>query len=285
MNYAKKEGISTFAKMMIGLSLIIVAIIVTVVITMSGSVGTATTTPANLINNALQFVKDGTLEKHKATELDTFEAVPETVEEGQTVLTIFADYACPHCQTFEEATGNEIDTMLNSGDITELRIAPVSYQPTPYAMLSHMSILCIADMEPEKAFTAHKTLMTIGAEGGTDFTTLMSKIGTATGSDLTNDTKLCIKNNKFRNYADLQNLSANSGGFWPLTAGGITGTPSVFINEQKYSGQPDPAALALAINWVKAGGNLQELENNPALADTLDLSNPAEPKIVTEDTE
>lgn len=279
MNYSKKEKVSTFTKVVITISLLLVATVITIIIAFGGSAGSSKVTPQNFINNSMQFV-EGELQKHPSTDLESYTQTEESVSDKDTILTVFADYDCPHCQTFEEAVEADINNMMNDGTITELRIAPVSYQPTPYSQLGHRAILCIADLEPEKTYAAHTSLMKIGLEGGTDLTTLMSRLGETTGSELQNSTKLCIKNNNFGNFANIQNESAQMPGFWPLTTAGITGTPSVFINEQKYSGNPDAQMLRTAINWVKAGGTLTDLDNNPALADQLDLSDPLNPKIV-----
>lgn len=256
-----------------------VAIVVTVIIALGGAGKSSTATPKNFINNAMQFLAGGKLQTAPAVELEDLKPTEETVGDDETILTIFADYACPHCQTFDEAVTDDIDTMLNDGTLSEVRIAPVSYQPTPYAGTAHLTILCIADTDPEKTYKAHTELMKIGAEGGTDFTTLMKRVGEATGGELKTETKLCVKNSTYLNYANQQNEAARDGGFWPLTTEGITGTPTVFINEQRYTANPDPEILKTAINWVKAGGTLTDLDADPTLVENLDMSDPANPTI------
>lgn len=163
-----------------------------------------------------------------------------TSEEGP-VVDVYVDFLCPHCATFHEAQGEDLQRLAQNGEIT-LRVHPramldANSTPSGYSGRAANAAVCAYAEDPAQWFAAESALFTDqpGTAGLTD-DELASRIAEATGLDVAD----CIAEGTYLPWIqDVVEPEAVSTG---------QGTPAVFVDGELLAADfTEPGALEKAL--------------------------------------
>ncbi|KHL19538.1 UNVERIFIED_CONTAM: hypothetical protein LK11_01195 [Mumia flava] len=152
-------------------------------------------------------------------------------------VTLFEDFACPHCKSFEASTGVWLDEQVAAGTI-EVEFRPVSFL-TEYSSDALAASMCVFE---EGGAEAYRTFATLAyenqpAEGGnldaSDFVQFAEESGTPEAAD-------CIRGRPFRDWASPEG-EATKQAFEDEDSEGntLSGTPTVWVEGTTVNGPED----------------------------------------------
>ena len=153
------------------------------------------------------------------------------------VVDVYEDFLCPHCATFHEAQGKDLQQLVDDGEIT-LRLHPrpmldATSSPAGYAGRAANAAVCAYAEDPAQWFPAETALFTDqpGPEGLSD-EEVATRITDATGLDVTE----CITAGTYLPWIeDVVEPEAKST---------TEGTPTVLIDGEPFTGDVSaPGAL------------------------------------------
>jgi protein-disulfide isomerase len=231
--------------------LAVAAIVVLVVVnTKPTPIGTA---PLNMISDGILFkgvngnmtpVKTAAIpKKGEPTPTDT-----STLTDTVNIVT-YIDLFCPRCQEFETTNATQINTLVSSG-VATLEIHPIqildrSSQGTRYSSRAVNASACVANFEPDKyidvqtAFYANQPKEGTGGLSNADIATLVSSAGAKSS-----DVATCIKKESFKGWVSASTERALTGPLPNSSISSVTGTPTVLVDGQLFSGAfDDPTAF------------------------------------------
>lgn len=162
--------------------------------------------------------------------------------DGKTAhIQIWLDYQCPYCDQFETTNSDQMKQMMADGTAT-LEIHPVAILDSPtnnkYSTRSAAAASCVANYAPDKFFDINSALFANqpNESTGTGLTNAeMLKIFKDAGVESKQITD-CVNNQTYAPFvtnrtkeavANKQLANPTSGGF---------GTPTVFVNGERYQG-------------------------------------------------
>ena len=162
--------------------------------------------------------------------------------DGKTAhIQIWLDYQCPYCDQFETTNNSQIKQWLDEGSAT-LEVHPVaildSAQNNQYSTRAAAAASCVANYEPDKFFDINAALFANQPDESTGTGLTNAKI-LSIFKDAGVESKQitdCVNNQTFAKFvtsrtaeatADKQLANPTSGGF---------GTPTVFVNGERYQG-------------------------------------------------
>lgn len=157
------------------------------------------------------------------------------VGDGPVDVTVWEDFQCPFCKTFEQANGEDLRKRVDDGDIT-LTIHPLSFLDAKLgntsSALAANAFGCVADVGAQQALDYHLTLYENQPEEnpGTEAWSSEQLIGWAndvgaTGSEVED----CIDSMTYEDWVDQVQTS--------MSDEGITGTPTVFVDGESFDWQ------------------------------------------------
>ncbi|WP_028046232.1 thioredoxin domain-containing protein [Cellulomonas sp. URHE0023] len=192
------------------------------------------------------------------------------VGDGDVVLTIYFDFMCPVCGTFEQINGEDLDTLLADGGTT-IEYHPISFldsksSGTSYSTRAANATAIVADKDPEH-FAEFVSAMYVdqpaeGSAGRTDAE--IAKIATDVGvpQDVADSFTDTVSGTFETGSAD--DPTSNEG-TWRTFAPWVTaataqmqtdigeiGTPTVLIDGKKFTNWQTPGALLDAVNAAKS---------------------------------
>jgi protein-disulfide isomerase len=199
--------------------------------------------PKNMIGDGIVLTgQDGKIVATRSAGLkkgETPSPVPTDTAAGAPVhITTYVDWACPVCQAFEESNSSYISGLVSSGKAV-LQVMPVaivdgSYQSSRYASRANNAAACVANYDPDSFLKVQKQFyddqppeQSNGLSNG-KIAGLVKKAGL-------NDDKVtaCINGESFKNWVAAATARATSD---PTLQGAQGfGTPTVFVNGQRYS--------------------------------------------------
>ena len=169
---------------------------------------------------------------------------PTVPDESGTVANIvtYIDYLCPFCGQFEATNGESMRTMVESGAAT-LEVHPIAILTnksagTQYSLRAANAAACVADSSPD-AFLDYNAILfqnqpDEGTEGLTD-DQLKDLAGEAGVSDMST-VEQCIDDQQFKSWVQDATNRALTEPVPNSELSSITGTPTVLVNGQQYSG-------------------------------------------------
>lgn len=163
-------------------------------------------------------------------------------ESGKPVqIVAYVDFICPICQRFEQQYGADLTQWRDAGKATvEYRALGFldSRSTTNYSSRAANAAACVVNSSPDKYsdyFT--KLYEQQPAEGSAGLKNDdLKKVATDVGAA---DISSCVDNGTYRPY--VKTISAEAQVY------GITGTPTVFVDGQKWDGNQDFKAFTQAI--------------------------------------
>ena len=236
---AKRRKVIVQSSVIVGI--VAVLAIVGVVIFTSVSASSNVANPKNMLSGGLLLTKSDQAVTTPAIASGAQPTPTKQTLDGKTAhIQIWLDYQCPYCNEFETTNAPQIKQMLDEGSAT-LEIHPVaildSAKNNQYSTRSAAAMACVASEQPDKFFDINSALfakqpdestgtgltnaeiLTIFKENGVDSKTITDCVNKQTYEKfITNRTNDAV--------ADKQ-LAGPQGGF---------GTPTVFVNGERYQG-------------------------------------------------
>ncbi len=162
--------------------------------------------------------------------------------DGKTAhIQIWLDYQCPYCDQFETTNNSQIKQWLDEGSAT-LEIHPVAILDSSankqYSTRSAAAASCVANYDPDKYFAVNAALFANQPDeqtgGGLDNSKILSLFkGAGVDSKEVTD---CVNQQTFASFVGnrTQDATTNKQLANPTTGG--FGTPTVFVNGERYQG-------------------------------------------------
>lgn len=216
-------------------------------------------TPANTINDGFTITKDGIV---KAQPYDiNKKLVSSKYSSTKTNINMYIDFACPHCAEFEANNMNQIEGWLTSGQIDSVTIHPMAFL-SQYSLDAANAYSCVAQSDPSNLLKAQKALTNarLDAPNGQKLVKVLTDAGIKPSDELST----CVKSGKFNSFIDALTKKAQSGPI-PETSlpanVGVSATPTVFVNGEKYPGNPDAKVFAQYVSLIKQGQTNETMGN------------------------
>jgi protein-disulfide isomerase len=169
----------------------------------------------------------------------------------------YIDYQCPYCNQFETTNAEQIKSWVASG-VATIEIHPIaildnSSQGTKYSTRAANAAACVANYDPDVFYAVNTALFANQPAEGTSglsdskLTSIVKAAG-ATSDKIPN----CITSQKFATWVAAATARVLAGPFPNVpTKQAFSGTPSVFINGEKYpGGLTDANAFATFFNSI-----------------------------------
>ena len=228
-----------------------VAVALIVILVVQSSIKPPIAGPANMASDGILLTGDGTGEivgvttkgipiEGKPTATDPKD-YPDTAN-----IVVYVDYMCPFCKAFEQTNAETIGTWVSQG------LATVEYHPiaildnlsqgSKYSSRAASAMACVAAYQPNSFFQANAALFSNQPPESTSGLTneeIASVVAQAGVTDV--DVVKCITDERYvRWVADATERTKSAVPNSSLER--IGSTPTVLVNGQQYTGNPDDAA-------------------------------------------
>ncbi|KAA1418121.1 thioredoxin domain-containing protein [Mumia zhuanghuii] len=181
-------------------------------------------------------------------------ANPEAVK-----VTIFEDFACPHCKSFETEAGAWIDEQVKAGTI-EAEFRPIAFL-TQFSSDALGASMCVFEESGSAAYRdfAEQVFANQPSEGGDVATSAFVEMAENAGAE---GAKECVEGRPFRDWAEVQGPPTEAAFENPDADGNkLSGTPTIWVdgvtvNGPEVDGQPTTPGLAdiqAAVEAAQAG--------------------------------
>ncbi|MGO4300826.1 DsbA family protein [Leifsonia sp. RAF41] len=237
---AKRRKVVVQSSVIVGI-LAVLAIIAVVVFTSVGG-ATSATNPKNMASGGVLLTSPT-----KATTTPAIKSgaqpTPTKMElNGKTAhIQIWLDYQCPFCDQFETTNNSQIKQWLDEGSAT-LEVHPVaildSTQNKQYSTRAAAAASCVANSQPDKFFDVNAALFANqpDEQTGTGLTNSeIVKILKDAGVDSQSVTD-CVNKQTFASFVTAMTQGATSNSQLKNPTSGGFGTPTVFVNGERYQG-------------------------------------------------
>jgi len=237
---AKRRKVVVQSSVIVGI-VAVLAIIGVVVFTSVGG-GSSATNPKNMASGGILLTS--------ATKATTTPAIPsggtptptKMQLDGKTAhIQIWLDYQCPYCDQFETTNNSQIKQWMDEGSAT-LEIHPVaildSTQNKQYSTRAAAAASCVANSEPDKFFAVNAALFANqpNEQTGTGLTNSeIVKVLKDAGVDSAAVTD-CVNKQTFASFITTMTQSASTNSQLKNPTSGGFGTPTVFVNGERYQG-------------------------------------------------
>lgn len=243
----KDKGMKILFRSLIGVAVVVVVAVIAVIAFSGGN--SSGDNPRNLADGGVTFgAVDGELTAARApadgaegedAEVDG-PTVADIVDGSVPHVTVFLDYQCPHCATFEASSMPFLKSQAEAGEIT-LEVRPVNLMDVgmPSNLFSSMAgnaAMCVIDQQPDVFLDVNDALFaqqTAGAQGRMDSRAIADTVRDA-GAD-SSAVRSCITGENFVDFLDELTIATAQD---PALAGpsGSFGTPTTLVNGERYPG-------------------------------------------------
>ncbi|WP_228266703.1 DsbA family protein [Ornithinimicrobium ciconiae] len=237
---ARNQRMTIVFRSLIGVAVLAMAAVVTAIALNQG--GGASATPANMTD-------DGILLAGEAGSISADD--PAGAPGDVPGVSLYVDFQCPHCLTFEHTNMPFLSEQVEAGTIT-VAVHPVALmdnasQGTQFSSRAANAAACVATHQPGTFLDVTQGLFDLqqaAAQGSVNDDVLTQAVSEA-GAD-SSDTRACILDREYdgwvrdatdRALAD-PDLAGPSGRF---------GTPTVLIEGERFDGEQTPEGLAAAL--------------------------------------
>ncbi|RBP65547.1 protein-disulfide isomerase [Brevibacterium sanguinis] len=222
-------------------------------------------TPANLVAGGISLAKGNTVVQPKTMPEGETSDLPTPAEAGvkenAATVTVYLDFQCPGCRSFEETNSPTLMKLVEEGTII-LEYKPIAIldrfsNGNEYSTRSANLAACVIDSQPEVASDLISALFDQQPEEGTDGRTdeellqVAEDAGVDTSKALSADpeqtVEQCVTEQSFKKYVETTTQDALDSG--------VEATPWVLINGEQTDQTGDPQALTLEI--LRATGEIK----------------------------
>ena len=255
-----------------GIALVIIAVLGVVALVLSQSMKPAGPGPLNMISGGVTFSKDLEVVKTKALQDGETRKAPEQDWTKSPVdITIYVDYMCPACGTFEQQNGDMLEQYVGSGDVN-LTVFPLNFLDgqslgTKYSTRAANAFSCVVEEQQKNSFAYHNRLLSKEVQPAEQTTGLtddqLVENAVAAGAKGTTELKQCIKDQRFAPFINANWTSASETGLQGLAEGTqLINDPRV--GDLQPADEPQrlrstPTVIINGVQWVEGrDGSLEE---------------------------
>ncbi|WP_439692810.1 DsbA family protein [Curtobacterium sp. SP.BCo] len=220
----------------IGLGVVLLAAATIVTLVLVDSVKPAGPGPSNMAQGGITIGQD-----LKAVTASGSPAPTATDGSGAVRITMYVDYFCPTCGEFEQANGDYIESLVDSGAAT-VDIHPVATlsnrsQGTKYSLRAANAAACVADHSPNQFFAVNAALFAKQPEQGTAGLTdaqITRAVTGVSGLEQRSAITKCIQEQTYSKWVDERTTAVTDGDIPGSSLREFPGVPLVLVNGQRY---------------------------------------------------
>jgi protein-disulfide isomerase len=226
-----------------GLVVALLAVVAVVTLVLVDSTRPAGPGPANTADGGITIGKDLKAIRTGGTASASTEpaATGTATSAADTVkISLYVDYLCPICGSFEKTNSSYIEGLVDSGaatvDIHPVAILSNRSQGTKYSLRAANAAACVANSSPDQFFAVNRSLFAKQPEEGTaglDDAALISIVTGTKGIQKAPTITRCIQDQKYAKWVDAETSKVRDDGI-PNSKVSFTGTPTVLVNGKKY---------------------------------------------------
>ena len=170
--------------------------------------------------------------------------------EAPVTVTVYADFMCPFCGQFERANGEALQSAVAAGTV-KLEVHPMSFLDTQsagskYSTRAANAFVTVANSDPDAALRFNQLLFANQPSEGSSGLSDDRLAALATQAGASADVVASFKEQRFVPWVNQLTQQAFDSG--------VTGTPTVKINGQPFTGDLyTPGPLANAIQQAASG--------------------------------
>ncbi|MGO3146469.1 MAG: DsbA family protein [Leucobacter sp.] len=203
-----------------GVVLGVVAVLAIVGLVLTQSLKPAGPGPMNMASGGAIFAEDLKVVPGDRLEDPAAQRIAPEVDRESVPLdvSVYVDYMCSACGSFEQQNGTMLENYVGSGDIT-LRVYPINFLDgqslgTKYSTRAANIFACVVEQQPDAAFALHTRLLSAEvqpAEGttGLDDKQLIQE-AVAAGAEADSELQSCVRDRSFAGFIDENNTWAMS---------------------------------------------------------------------------
>lgn len=234
-----------------GLSLVLGAIAVCVVLIIVSSAKPAGPGPLNMASDGIKIGAGRVAEVTPALAASE-QPTPSAPNAKDVVdIRIYVDYLCPFCGQFETTNIVQIGKWLDSGaatyEVHPLALLDRSSLGTKYSTRSANAAACVANYSPDTFFDFSTLLFANQPEENTEGLpdSRLKELVAQSGAASTAEINKCIDDLQFKGWVGQSSSRALTEPIPGSSLPKVTGTPTVLVNGQQYTGAlTDPDAFA-----------------------------------------
>ncbi len=214
-----------------GIIVAVLAVVAVIAIVIVSSVKPATPGPRNMASDGILIEPGGTVQETPGLEPGAT-PTPSAPTGAKFQIQTYVDYLCPYCGQFESTNAAYLRTLVESG-AASLEIMPVAFLDrasagSEYPSRAMNAVACVADEQPQQVYRFHELLFENQPQESTTGLTDDQIIELARQAGAKSATvETCIRNRTFDSWVKAATDRASAK---------ITGTPTVIVNGQTYSG-------------------------------------------------
>lgn len=215
----------------------------------NSTVKSSNVSASNTINDGYTLTKDGVKKAEPYSINQKIEASKYDSKENN--VSLYIDYACPHCAEFEEGNIDQLKKWVNDGTIDSVSIHPIAFLSN-YSLVAANAMQCVAEYNPDRIWDVSTYLTENHASGWTAkqvYTNIQSELNVNSSDEFTK----CVQGGKYDNEVLKATERAQAGPIPNSDIQNIQGTPTVLVNGNQYPGNPDPAAFKQYVEAVVSG--------------------------------
>ncbi len=248
-----------------GVTVAILAVVAIVVLVVSSSAPAPQTAagPKNMISDGILFTGSGGTMVATPTAAIKAKGTPTptkySTSDGVAHIVTYVDFSCSACQSFEGTNAESIKQMVESGSAT-LEVHPIAildrlYLGTRYSSRANNVAACVANFAPDSFYDVMEAMYTNQPAENTTGLTNSQIVRVVHGAGLNNsDVDKCINGESFKAWVAATTQRATTGPLPNTSVANVTGTPTVLVNGQQYSGSlTDATAFSTFVQQVLAG--------------------------------
>ncbi|WIE75306.1 thioredoxin domain-containing protein [Curtobacterium sp. MCSS17_007] len=232
----KRRQRGTRLGLQIGLGVVLLAAVAVVTLVLVDSVKPAGPGPATMSQGGITIGQD-----LKAVDPSGTPSPSATDGSGAVRITMYVDYLCDTCAQFEEANGDYIASLVDSGaatvDVHPVAVLTNRSQGTKYSLRAANAAACVADRSPDRFWAVNQALFARQPEQGTSGLTDAQLQQLVTGVDGVQDRSAirdCIEDQTYAKWVDEQTTAVTDGDIPGSSLSEFPGPPLVLVNGKQY---------------------------------------------------
>ncbi|GAA4144654.1 hypothetical protein GCM10023068_17140 [Leifsonia shinshuensis] len=237
---AKRRKVVVQSSVIVGIIAVGVAIALIIFTNLGGS--TSVANPKNMLSGGILLTKADQAVTTPAIAPGAKPTPTKQTLDGKTAhIQIWLDYQCPFCDQFETTNSAQMKQWMADGTAT-LEIHPIaildSSTNNQYSTRAAAAMSCVANYEPDKFFDLNSVLFANqpDEQTGSGLTNAkMVELFKSAGVSSSDITK-CVNDQTFSKFVTDRTNEAVANSQLKNPANGSFGTPTVFVNGERYQG-------------------------------------------------
>lgn len=219
--------------------------------------------PLNMASDGITIGEGLKAERTAGLKAGTVPATVERAADGVIDITVYVDYLCANCGTFDEKNSAQLRQWIDSGAAT-LEVRPIAILSaksagTQYSLRAANAAACVAEFSPDRFLDFHNELFVDqpeeGSEGLSD-EALLERAETAGVGNLSR-VKSCIDSKRFNAWVLSATARALNGPIPGADIPAVTTVPTIIVDGKQfnYTKNFDPKELALFVTEASGDHN------------------------------